>query len=84
MLCYATPDKLHLFRRTPKYTTFIYKVTSKGQRFKLGQKEAESGEQSKYCCKMVVLGGDVPHKKTYVQVQPITEFYFLKSLGNLR
>jgi len=43
-LCYATPEKLHLFTRTTKYTTSIYKETSKGQRLQLGQKEAESGE----------------------------------------
>lgn len=44
MLCYATLDKPHLFTRTPKYTTFIYKEASKGQRFQLGQNEAECGE----------------------------------------
>lgn len=66
ILCYATPDKLHLFTRTPKYTTFIYKETSKEQRFQFGRKGAESGERRKNYSKVVahLLDGDDPYRKT--------------------
>lgn len=84
MLCYTTPDKLHLFTRTPKYSTFIYKETSKEQRFQLGQKGAESGEWRKNCSKVVVhlLDGDDPYRKTCTSRTNHKGFFF-KSHGNL-
>lgn len=92
MLCYATPDKLHLFTRTPKYTTFIYKETSKEQRFQFGRKGAESGERRKNCSKVVahLLDGEVPYRKTCtnrtnhkVVFLLVFGFFLFKSHGNL-